>query len=462
MVLKIKFTLNHFLSGDKKNSVYLLFCTKKTVSLQRSIKHTFMSTTKNATASSEAVYATNVKLAESSDSQIAAQVVNTLTPEKEQAMEQFPSESPHAEVSASVVPAADALSAALDQEIEKLREKSKELESQPTYSTRKTRVVSMRALAEARRGAVDPPFLWNGMIMEGTLVDIFGRTGVSKSTLVVQILAEYCATHENSIVLLIDMEMSERAQGKRLYDKERELVAPLINQCEDRFKRVTIGRDFGDLPAKLAEIESNIDEFGSELVAIDNLTFLDPELEKGARAQQLMEGLKDMFERINNKHLLTLICLSHTPKVNSGIALDVTQLGGSARIGNAFDEIIGIAESIKHPNMRYIKQCKSRESIKRYTDKCVLEAMVETKDGMLQFVTNGTTSPEWTHLQEPKQVSPEKVIAVQEDYKQTVATMGMKKEACVKEVALKHGISPATVRNYLNRYDENGKLKNKI
>lgn len=363
----------------------------------------------------------------------------------------------HATVSTAVAPSMGDIEQELDQAVKRLEQKAKEAKAHSSFSTRETVVESMRAIAEARRGAETPPFLWMNMIMEGTLVDIFGRTGVNKSTLVTQILAEYCASHPDDKVLIVDMEMSKRAQGDRIFDKKKEEVAPLIQRCDDRFYRVMIGRNFPDLPSKLREIESVAEKYEAKVIAIDNLTFLEPELEKGKYGQQLMDKVKDLHERLNAKRTTTLICVSHTPKLEPGIPLHETQVGGSMRVGNAFDEIIGIATSVKGTNVRYVKQCKSRETERLYTEKSVLVGTIQTVDGMLQFVTDGTTSPEIIHLREPKQANAEKVIGVRNDVKDLLDT-GKKKDACVQEVAKRHGIAPSTVRKYLAKYDDEGKL----
>lgn len=400
----------------------------------------------------------DVKLAESSESTLAAQTLNPLTPEEEQANEQSPAESALSDVSVSTMQNISALDAAIDEQLKKLKEKSLAEKPQVNFSTRVTHVQSMLEIAQERHGVEDPPMLWNGMIMEGSLVVLFGRTGVNKSTITTQILANYCANNPQDKVLLIDMEMSKRTQGRRIYDKQNERVAPLIQRCGNRFLRATIGRDFPDLSSKLREIETLIDQNEAVVVVIDNLTFLEPELEKGKYGQIMMDEIKDMYERLSQKRTTTLICVSHTPKLEPGIPLHETQVGGSMRVGNAFHEIIGIGVSVKGTNVRYVKQCKARECERRYTDNSVLVGTIQTVDGMLQFVTDGTTTPEFVHLNVPKQANSERVVAVRNDLNELLVNSGMKKEACVMEVAKKYGISPSTVRNYMSKYSDTGML----
>lgn len=367
----------------------------------------------------------------------------------------------HAQMHASVVQNLDDVEAEVDKQIERLKQNGKEEEANDKgkYYTRKTRVQNMLELV-TKANKERPKTLWNGMFVEGTLCDLFGKTGVNKSTVAFQLLFEYAADHPTVNMAYCNLEMSERSQALRFYDLDKQQIAQVVEQHGSHIYSFSIGRDFADLPAKLQEIERLANEYEFEIIIIDPLTLLDPMIERGENAQQLMDMLKDMHERLNLKRTTTMINISHTPKRDSSLPIDQDSMGGSKRLANTFDEMVAINTSVKGDNIRYFKQVKCRDMEITYGERNVLVGTIEKVDGMLQFVTDGHTEPESVHLvSSARQVEPQKVLAVQQQYATLIAQQQQGRDACVKKVAQNNGISPTTVRKYLSDYDHtNGYL----
>lgn len=98
----------------------------------------------------------------------------------------------------------------------------------------------------------------------------------------------------------------------------------------------------------------------TELLIIDNLMCILENGKSAKQAQQFIQGLKQIKEQYN----LTIILVAHLSKRNSKNPIEVKDILGSSVIANYADSIIAVGNSCEGDNIKYLKQLKSRSSIK--------------------------------------------------------------------------------------------------
>lgn len=98
----------------------------------------------------------------------------------------------------------------------------------------------------------------------------------------------------------------------------------------------------------------------TELLIIDNLMCILENGKSAKQAQQFIQGLKQIKEQYN----LTIILVAHLSKRNSKNPIEVKDILGSSIVGNYADSIIAVGNSCEGDNIKYLKQLKSRSSIK--------------------------------------------------------------------------------------------------
>lgn len=196
---------------------------------------------------------------------------------------------------------------------------------------------------------------------------LFGETNSGKSIAAVQFAD--CTSRgtafgplENTagpqVVVYFDFELTQR-QFSICYTDE--------TGCEyvwsNNFNRVEIDPDAdypeGDYCQYICdEIEQVMLKAGAKVGIIDNITFLNDELEKSKGALPLMKQLKI----IKRRHDFSFLILAHTPKRNASRPLTKNDLHGSMMIMNFVDSASAIGNSRQGPNVRYKKQVKARNS----------------------------------------------------------------------------------------------------
>lgn len=98
----------------------------------------------------------------------------------------------------------------------------------------------------------------------------------------------------------------------------------------------------------------------TELLIIDNLMCMLDNGKSAKQAQQFIQGLKQIKEQYD----LTIILVAHLSKRNSKNPIEVRDILGSSVIANYADSIIAVGNSCEGDNIKYLKQLKSRSSIK--------------------------------------------------------------------------------------------------
>ena len=94
---------------------------------------------------------------------------------------------------------------------------------------------------------------------------------------------------------------------------------------------------------------------------LDNISVFHPDNEKASDATKLLNQLNN----IKRRYELPILVIGHTPKISSGLPIEITQLQGSAQMGNLIDSAFAIGKT-SDKDKRYLKQVKVRETEYRY------------------------------------------------------------------------------------------------
>lgn len=284
---------------------------------------------------------------------------------------------------------------------------------------------------------------------------MFAETNAGKSIFAVQIadaisrgveIGPLEFTSEAQPVVYFDFELNDRQFSIRYtIDGQNPYV------WDDNFIRVELDPDaeypMGNYCQYVCDqIETVMLEVNARAAIIDNITYLNDELEKSKAALPLMKQLKVIKQRNNFSFLI----LAHTPKRPASKPLTKNDLQGSKMIMNFVDSAFVIGESCQGPDIRYIKQLKIRNAMTKYDKDNVLVMRIEKPSNFLQFTCTGTAS-EMDHLEHPEPVTREKLI-------ETVKTEYPKGKSA-RDIAKTLGISHTTVNRMITELDEAGELK---
>jgi RecA-family ATPase len=246
-----------------------------------------------------------------------------------------------------------------------------------------------------------PKKLFGEFWYEGEICILFATTNLGKSILAVQI-GEAIARQEQfpalpfldvqaepQKVFYLDCELSDK-QFERRYSEMIEGSDFFLNHYEfsENFIRAEPNRRTmrGSRELSLEDqiirsIRQAILETDARVVIVDNLTFLKTETEKGRDAAPLMQELESLQQMFD----LSILVIGHTPKRDRMRPLTISDLGGSAHIGNFCDSAFAIGSANTDPRLRYLKQIKSRNDDFRYGEGSVYVCQLEKTRNFLGF-----------------------------------------------------------------------------
>lgn len=241
----------------------------------------------------------------------------------------------------------------------------------------------------------DQEALWRSCIYRGDVAMLFSDTNLGKTVLAIQMGVEISQKYKT---LYFDFEMSDKQFYVRYTDEYGNKF-----QFPDNFYRVSVDIDKMRSEDVVKEFEASalncIEEViqctGAEVCFIDNLTWLCANSEKADAASRLMMRFVDLKKRYN----LTLIVVSHTPKLEYAAPITIDSLAGSKKLSIFLDDCIAIGRSCKDDNLRYIKQLKVRTGRIEFGSDNVIVCSLQKDSNFLQFVPQGF-STEKEHLKE--------------------------------------------------------------
>ncbi len=255
-----------------------------------------------------------------------------------------------------------------------------------------------------------PRKLFGNFWSEGEVSILFAGTGLGKSILSVQIADSISSGKpilglemelEKAPVLYFDLEISDL----QFRIRNTNYIGDVYS-FDPNFHRVTFDSDYEKLEDQnnynliFKNIEAIVTETGVKILVIDNLTYLNNDVEKAKDASTLVKNLK----ALSKKHGLSILVVGHTPKRDESKPLDLNDLSGSKMISNLVDSVFAIGSSQKDSNYRYIKQLKCRSAEMLYTSENVIVCQIDKYPSKLEmkFVEFGY---EQDHLKEIDKLS---------------------------------------------------------
>lgn len=248
------------------------------------------------------------------------------------------------------------------------------------------KVESIDAILERNEGLPMAKKMFGEFWYEGELCIFFGKTNTGKSHLAFQIAMGITKISSNSEhfayegepkpILYFDLELSERQVTSRLKGAKG---------TGDRFLRVSYDsaffHDSKTQQTAFEEIDQLIEKYTPAALILDNISVFHPENEKASDAT----GLLNQLNGLKRRHKLPILAIGHTPKISSGVPIEITHLQGSAQMGNLIDSAFAIGMT-KDKNRRYLKQVKVRESEYRYDSENVLVIEFSQEREWVHFV----------------------------------------------------------------------------
>ena len=291
-----------------------------------------------------------------------------------------------------------------------------------------------------------PKMLFDEFWHEGEVCCLFASSNVGKSILAVQIINSISSGQSikgfrlgtnRQRALYLDFELSgKQFEGRYSKDYQDHYLFD-ENFFRIEFDPNMIVPDNTTFEEYLNNsIEKAIEQTGSKVLVIDNLTYLRNETEKSKDALSLMKYLK----ALKSKHGLSILVLAHTPKRDFSKPLTINDLMGSSMLGNFFDSCFTIGASAKDKSIRYIKQIKVRECEKRFDAENVINCQIIKYSNFVEFEFMGYGN-EREHL---KEVSEKDKSEVKQQAKE-LSEQGVSN----REIARRCGVSEGAVRKWL-------------
>lgn len=288
-----------------------------------------------------------------------------------------------------------------------------------------------------------PKQLFGNFWQEGELAILFAGTGLGKSILTVQI-ADSISKGEPTLGLPMELEKSPILyfdfENSDLQFKNRNTnYLGDVYKFDENLKRVTINNEFVNIEEIkrheliLKKIEQIVIETGIKKLALDNITYLNCDLEKAKDASIFIKALK----ALSKKYELSILLVGHTPKRFESMPIDLNDLGGSKMISNLADSVFAIGSSQKDSSYRYIKQLKCRSAEMIYTSENVIVCKIDKYPNKLElkFIEYGF---EQEHLKEvDKQERMTRIRRLKSEGKSNV------------EIGEIFGVVEGTIRNWL-------------
>ena len=225
--------------------------------------------------------------------------------------------------------------------------------------------------------------LYRNLWIEKELTVFFGATNVGKSMIAVQIAEEIA--RKGKKVMYFDYELSEQQLSDR-YETEdgighyvfsENLLRPKLDvdkYCVDKQRL-----------EKLFQRMEEATDLGIKIFVVDNITYLNPNLQKGNEAAKFIIKFKSKMEMLGASVLL----LGHSPKAKDNAILTLDKLAGSKNLSNFIDSCFAVGK-VEGERKIYIKQLKARScAISMDENHVLVGALTKREDGFIEFSEEG-------------------------------------------------------------------------
>lgn len=243
----------------------------------------------------------------------------------------------------------------------------------------------------------------------GEVAILFGGTGTGKSALATQIgeslargrgIAPFdgpdVVAVEQQRVLYVDFELQLNQFAMRYARTAADGVrtepfyefSPEMIRCELAWDGQVLERYHGFSDMFFTALFNAIDEQQAKIVIVDNITFLDRTSTSNANtALFIMRALQQLRRQSD----VSVLVLAHTPKRRPWMPVTEIDLQGSINLANFADSIFAVVRSRTSPELRYLKQVKSRTGRPEFTDRRVPVFALENYD----LFSAMRCGPEW-------------------------------------------------------------------
>lgn len=295
----------------------------------------------------------------------------------------------------------------------------------------------------------NPKPLFGNIWHQGEVGILFSNTGKGKSILGFQ-LAEGISSGKpifgletvSQKAIYFDFELSSKAFQQRYTNEDGQTY-----KFHENFIRVELDRNkelenehktFEDLI--ISSIKFQVEKNNADVIFIDNITFLSAQNERSKEALALMKLILELSRKKN----IAVLLIAHTPKRDIYKPIQLEDLAGSKALSNFTDVVFCIGESIKGPNIRYIKQLKNRNYPIEFHEKNIIECEVKKDNCFLKFEMIGYGLEE-SHLKEYDSKEIDNIDQI----------LLLKKEGISNvEIGKRLGISEASIRRRLKKHEE--------
>lgn len=139
-------------------------------------------------------------------------------------------------------------------------------------------------------------------------------------------------------------------------------------------------KNFADM--MLVNIQAQVDAFDATVLILDNISFLTQgNSTSSALAFQIMDRLRALKKDLR----ISILVIAHTPKFRRAGHLTDRHLQGTSEISKVADSIMAIGRSRQSPDLRYVKQIKSRSGRIEFGEDNVIVYRLERFDLAARF-----------------------------------------------------------------------------
>lgn len=279
-------------------------------------------------------------------------------------------------------------------------------------------------------------FLYKNLWIEKELTVFFGTANVGKSMIAVQIAEEIAKRGKK--VMYFDYELSEQQlsdryeteDGKGHYVFSENLLRPNLDMDKYSFS-------YKERLEKLFRRMEEATNLGIKIFIVDNITYLNPNLQKGNEAAKFIINFKSKMELLG----ISVLLLGHSPKVKDNAILTLDKLSGSKNLSNFIDSCFAVGK-VEGERKVYLKQLKARScAISMDENHVLVGTLTKREDGFIEFVEEGY-AVEKELLKGKPDITPQKEQA----YKL------YKEGNSYRKISKMIGVSDKTVKSWVDDY----------
>ncbi|MCL1615487.1 AAA family ATPase [Bacteroides sp. ET71] len=227
-------------------------------------------------------------------------------------------------------------------------------------------------------------YLYKNLWIEKELTVFFGTANVGKSMIAVQIAEEIAKKGKK--VMYFDYELSEQQlsdryeteDGARHYVFSENLLRPNLDM--DKYSP-----SYKERLEKLFRRIEEATKLGIKIFIVDNITYLNPNLQKGNEAAKFIINFKSKMEMLG----ISVLLLGHSPKAKDNAILTLDKLSGSKNLSNFIDSCFAVGK-VEGERKVYLKQLKARScAISMDENHVLVGALTKREDGFIEFAEEG-------------------------------------------------------------------------